>query len=70
MIQKPEKVTTGKENYKSISLMHSNIKILREKKTQKNLAIQIQWHIRRITYHAQEGIIPRIQGWLNIEKSM
>lgn len=32
---------------------------------------QIQFSIiERITHHPQEGFIPRIQGWFNIQKSI
>jgi hypothetical protein len=34
------------------------------------MASQIQQHIRKIIHHDQVSFIPRIQGWLNIHKSI
>jgi hypothetical protein len=31
---------------------------------------QIQQHIRKIIYHAQVSVIPGMQGWFNIPKSI
>jgi len=65
LILKPHKYPIKIENFRPISLMNIDAKILNT-----ILTNQIQKRIKTVIHPDQVGFIPRIQGWFNIWKSI
>jgi hypothetical protein len=64
LIPKAHKDPTKKENFRPISLMNIDAKILYKILTNRN-----QEHLKMISHHDQVGFTTGMQGWFNVRKS-
>jgi hypothetical protein len=65
LLPKSYKDPIKKENFRSVSIMNMNAKMLI-----KIITNWIQEHIKTIIHDEQVGFIPGMQGWFNIWKSI
>lgn len=61
--QYQSQIRTLQGNYRPVSPMKNNAKILN-----KTLTNRTQQHVKRVTHHYQVGFIPEMQRWFNTRK--